>query len=342
MLILGIESSCDETGVALYDDQCDQLTQTIYTQALLHANYGGVVPEIASRDHIRHIVPLLRSCLSKANKTINAIDAIAYTAGPGLSGALLVGAGFAEALAMVLKIPLIPINHLEAHLLSALRAIPKPIFPLIALLVSGGHTQFFRVEGIGCYQLIGETLDDAVGEAFDKVAKLLGLPYPGGAKLSKLAKIGNPNRFFLPRPLHQSKQLMMSFAGLKTATANLIKTLAPLDDTTCHDICYAFQQAVVDVLVEKAKRALKKYQITQLIVAGGVSLNYALRDALGNLASQKNWQVYYPPTDLCSDNGGMIALAGALNQINLKSAGSFAIYPRWVLGEPIPLNYPIA
>lgn len=341
MLILGIESSCDETGIALYDDQYDQLTQTIYTQALLHANYGGVVPEIASRDHIRHIIPLLQSCLYKANKTIDVIDIIAYTAGPGLSGALLVSAGFAEALAMVLKIPLIPINHLEAHLLSALHVIPKPTFPLIALLVSGGHTQFFKVEDIGCYQLIGETLDDAAGEAFDKVAKLLDLPYPGGAKLSELAKLGNPNRFLLPRPLYQSKQLMMSFAGLKTAAANLIRTLAPLDETTCHDICCAFQQAVVDVLVQKAKQALEKYQITQLIVAGGVCLNYALRDALSHLASKENWQIYYPPIDLCSDNGGMVALAGAINQKNLKQAGSFAVYPRWRLGEPIPLTHSI-
>lgn len=341
MLILGIESSCDETGIALYDDQCDQLTQTIYTQALLHAKYGGVVPEMASRDHISHIISLLQSCLNKANKTIGAIDVIAYTAGPGLSGALLVGAGFAEALGMALKIPLIPINHLEAHLLSALRVTPKPTFPLIALLVSGGHTQFFKVENIGCYQLIGETLDDAAGEAFDKVAKLLGLPYPGGAKLSELAKLGNPNRFLLPRPLHGSKQLMMSFAGLKTAAANLIRTLVPLDETTCYDICCAFQQAVVDVLVGKTKQALEGYQITKLIVAGGVSLNYALRDALDHLASQKKWQIYYPSTDLCGDNGGMVALAGALNQQNLKSAGSFAVYPRWILGEPIPLDHTI-
>ncbi|QQS16292.1 MAG: tRNA (adenosine(37)-N6)-threonylcarbamoyltransferase complex transferase subunit TsaD [Neisseriales bacterium] len=337
MLVLGIETSCDETGVALYDDKAQHLVQVLHTQTALHARYGGVVPEIASRDHIRHIVPLIKTCLNNSHQTLSSIDAIAYTAGPGLSGALLVGASVAESLAFALNIPVIPVNHLEGHLLAALYPSHAIAFPFLTLLVSGGHTQFFKAKAIGEYQLIGETLDDAAGEAFDKVAKLLGLPYPGAKQLSALAKLGDPNRFRLPRPLGKRHDLMMSFSGLKTAMVHLVNAQQqPIDETTKHDLCAAFQAAMVDVLVNKIGLGLSIYQMKRLVVAGGVSLNEQLRKALAVQAENNNWQIAYPPIELCADNGAMIAFAGALNQQYIKLAGRFAVYPRWVLGQPLP------
>lgn len=336
MLVLGIETSCDETGVALYNGETQHLAQVLHTQTALHARYGGVVPEIASRDHIRRIAPLIKTCLNNSHQSLSSIDAIAYTAGPGLSGALLVGASIAESLAFALNTPVIPVNHLEGHLLAALYPSHAIAFPFLALLVSGGHTQFFKVKAIGEYQLIGETLDDAAGEAFDKVAKLLGLPYPGAKQLSVLAKLGDPNRFRLPRPLSQRHDLMMSFSGLKTAMVHLVHTQQPMDETTKHDLCAAFQAAMVDVLVNKIRLGLSIYRMKRLVVAGGVSLNEQLRKALAVQAENNNWQIAYPPTELCADNGAMIAFAGTLNQRHLKSAGRFGVYPRWVLGQPLP------
>ena len=338
MLVLGIESSCDETGVALYDTDAGLLAHALHTQMAMHAEYGGVVPELASRDHIRRIVPLTETCLADAVKTRADLDAIAYTAGPGLGGALLVGASFANALAFGLDIPVIPIHHLEGHLLSPLLAEPRPTFPFIALLVSGGHTQLMAVHGVGDYRLLGETLDDAAGEAFDKTAKLLGLPYPGGPLLSKLAESGDSKRFTLPRPMLKSGDLEMSFSGLKTAVLTLVKQLGDIDDTTRNDICRAFQDAIVEVLTVKAHKALRDNGLTQLVVAGGVGANRQLRDSLNALAAKHGYQVFYPPLELCTDNGAMIAFAGALRVSQAQPAAGFAVKPRWDLASLVTAN----
>lgn len=338
MLVLGIESSCDETGVALYDTDAGLLAHALHTQMAMHAEYGGVVPELASRDHIRRIVPLTETCLADAGKTRADLDAIAYTAGPGLGGALLVGASFANALAFGLDIPVIPIHHLEGHLLSPLLAEPRPTFPFIALLVSGGHTQLMAVHGVGDYRLLGETLDDAAGEAFDKTAKLLGLPYPGGPLLSKLAESGDSKRFTLPRPMLKSGDLEMSFSGLKTAVLTLVKQLGNIDDTTRNDICRAFQDAIVEVLTVKAHKALRDNGLTQLVVAGGVGANRQLRDSLNALAAKHGYQVFYPPLELCTDNGAMIAFAGALRVSQAQPAAGFAVKPRWDLASLVTAN----
>ena len=417
-LILGIESSCDETGVALYHLERGLLAHALHTQIALHSEYGGVVPELASRDHIRRALPLIREVLQQANCGLHDVDAIAYTQGPGLSGALLVGASIGCALAYALNIPAIGIHHLEGHLLSPLLSTPAPEFPFVALLVSGGHTQLMRVDGVGQYTLLGETLDDAAGEAFDKSAKLLGLDYPGGLALSTLAKSGQAGRFNLPRPMLHSGDLEFSFSGLKTAVLTLVRqhTCAPLpnpldkttDKTTSHltkaascqvigyshstklpeaaakslvipqagegakipspqsspacgrgderekqlsisesrrefqileqtraDIAHATQEAIVEVLVNKALAALKKTELKRLVVAGGVGANQHLRAQLNLAADKRGFRVYYPDLEFCTDNGAMIAFAGAmrLQQHAGKQDYRFNVKPRWDLQE---------
>ena len=335
MLILGIESSCDETGIALYDSEAGLLAHALHSQVAMHAEYGGVVPELASRDHIRRVVPLLRSTLENAGKSLDAVDAVAYTRGPGLSGALLVGCAFAEALALAINKPTIPVHHLEGHLLSPLLSADPPVFPFIALLVSGGHTQLMKVTGVGEYALLGETLDDAAGEAFDKSAKLLGLPYPGGALLSQLAERGNPDNYTLPRPMLHSADLSFSFSGLKTAVLTLVREQAePLSDEFRADAARAFQEAIVEVLVKKSLKALKQTGLKRLVVAGGVGANRQLRAMLDDEARRKRFRVHYPELAFCTDNGAMIALAGCLRLqagSAAKLAGSFSVQPRWPL-----------
>ncbi|WP_022654436.1 tRNA (adenosine(37)-N6)-threonylcarbamoyltransferase complex transferase subunit TsaD [Aquaspirillum serpens] len=343
MLVLGIESSCDETGVALYDTEHGLLSHALHTQMAMHAEYGGVVPELASRDHIRRVLPLTRECLQQAQKTLADLDAIAYTAGPGLGGALLVGSAIANGLAFGLDITVIAVHHLEGHLLSPMLADPRPEFPFVALLVSGGHTQLMAVHGIGQYETLGETLDDAAGEAFDKTAKLLGLPYPGGPALSKLAEQGDPNRFSLPRPMLKSSHLDMSFSGLKTAVLTLVRQQeqhGAIDDTTRADICRAFQDAVVDVLLHKSAAALKQSGLRRLVVAGGVGANRQLREALNQFAAKQHIDVFYPPLSLCTDNGAMIALAGAMRLQYARPAAGFSVFPRWELASLPRLNPP--
>jgi N6-L-threonylcarbamoyladenine synthase len=335
MLILGVESSCDETGIALYDSAAGLLSHALHSQVAMHAEYGGVVPELASRDHIRRIVPLLRDALDSAQRTLADVDAVAYTRGPGLAGALLVGCAFAEALAVALDKPTIPVHHLEGHLLSPLLSNDPPSFPFVALLVSGGHTQLMQVTGVGEYQLLGETLDDAAGEAFDKSAKLLGLPYPGGALLSKLAEQGTPGVYELPRPMLHSGDLSFSFSGLKTAVLTLVREQgAKLTDEFKANAARAFQEAIVEVLVKKSLKALKQTGLRQLVVAGGVGANKQLRSTLDEEAKRKRFRVYYPELEFCTDNGAMIALAGCLRLqagTPAKQAGDFAIQPRWPL-----------
>lgn len=333
-LILGIESSCDETGIALYHCEHGLLAHALHSQIAMHNEYGGVVPELASRDHVRHVLPLIRDIASQAQCKLSDIDAIAYTQGPGLSGALLVGASVACALAYTLEIPSIGIHHLEGHLLSPLLSKPAPDFPFIALLVSGGHTQLMRVDGVGCYTLLGETLDDAAGEAFDKSAKLLGLNYPGGAELAKLALTGIAGRFKLPRPMLHSGDLNFSFSGLKTAVLTASKQNA-LDQQTRADIAQAAQEAIVDVLASKAIHALKQSGLSQLVVAGGVGANQQLRMQLDKSAKNYGYKVFYPALEFCTDNGAMIAFAGALRlqQQEAKRDYRFNIKPRWDLQE---------
>jgi N6-L-threonylcarbamoyladenine synthase len=335
MLILGVESSCDETGIALYDSADGLLAHALHSQVAMHAEYGGVVPELASRDHIRRVVPLLRSTLAQAGKSLADIDTVAYTRGPGLSGALLVGCAFAEALALALDKPTIPVHHLEGHLLSPLLSATPPTFPFVALLVSGGHTQLMKVTAVGDYELLGETVDDAAGEAFDKSAKLLGLPYPGGALLSKLAESGTPGVYELPRPMLHSGDLNFSFSGLKTAVLTLVREHADdHSDEFKANAARAFQEAIVEVLVKKALKAMKQTGLKQLVVAGGVGANKQLRSTLDDEAKRKRFKVYYPELEFCTDNGAMIALAGCLRlQAGTpgKTAGPFAVQPRWPL-----------
>ena len=345
MLVLGIESSCDETGVALYertDGGGRLLAHAIHSQTEMHAAYGGVVPELASRDHIRRVLPLTTSILATAGRTLNDIDAIAYTQGPGLAGALLVGASVANGLAFSLGIPAIGIHHLEGHLLSPLLADPPPTFPFVAMLVSGGHTQLLAVDGVGRYRLLGESLDDAAGEAFDKTASLLGLPYPGGAALSKLAESGDPKRFRLPRPMIDSGDLDFSFSGLKTAVLTLVRKQQDGDGALAADdrsaIARAFQEAVVDVLATKAVAALEETGLSSLVVAGGVGANKQLRERLHRECERRGAELYFPPLELCTDNGAMIALAGALRVgVSPDVLGyAFAVRPRWPLNELSP------
>ncbi len=332
MIVLGIESSCDETGLALYDTQRGLRAHALHTQAAMHAEYGGVVPELASRDHIRRIVPLTRAVLREAGVALTEIDAIAYTRGPGLAGALLVGAAYANALAAALRVPAVGVHHLEGHLLSPLLATPRPDFPFVALLVSGGHTQLMRVDGVGRYQLLGETLDDAAGEAFDKTAQLLGLGYPGGPALARLAEHGEAYRYTLPRPMLASGGLDFSFSGLKTAVLTLVRKQG--EDARA-DIAAAFQVAVVDVLAGKCLAALRATGLGTLVVAGGVGANRALRARLDAEAALHGHRVFYPPLELCTDNGAMIAYAGAqrLAAGSTAADGRFDVRPRWALEE---------
>jgi len=336
-LILGIESSCDETGIALYHTERGLLAHTLHSQIALHNQYGGVVPELASRDHVRHALPLLRSALQQAACTLRDIDAVAYTQGPGLSGALLVGASIACALAYTLQIPTLGVHHLEGHLLSPLLSDPAPKFPFVALLVSGGHTQLMRVDGVGRYALLGESVDDAAGEAFDKSAKLLGLDYPGGALLAKLAQGGTPGRFKLPRPMLHSGDLDFSFSGLKTAVLLAVQQ-NPDDPQTRADIAHAAQEAIVEVLVRKAQSALEQSGLTQLVVAGGVGANQLLRSRRNEVIGKRGGKVFYPDLEFCTDNGAMIAFAGAMRLQHQPAQRDyrFNVKPRWDLQE---LNY---
>jgi N6-L-threonylcarbamoyladenine synthase len=329
---LGIESSCDETGIALYQMGRGILAHALHTQAAMHSEYGGVVPELASRDHVRRIIPLLRQVMHEADVSLNRIDAIAYTRGPGLGGALLVGASVANALAYTLDIPVIGIHHLEGHLLSPLLSEPVPEFPFIALLVSGGHTQLMRVDGIGQYTLLGETLDDAAGEAFDKSAKLLGLGYPGGPALAKLATSGRSGQFKLPRPMLHSNNLDFSFSGLKTAVLTLVRQNDSHEQTRA-DIARATQEAIVDVLAHKARAALAQTGLNRLVVAGGVGANRLLRDRLDDVIGKRGGSVFYPDLEFCTDNGAMIAFAGALRLAQQQGNRDyrFNIKPRWEL-----------
>ncbi len=327
MLTLGIETSCDETGVAVYGERL--LAHAVHSQVAMHADYGGVVPELASRDHIRRLVPLTREVLRRAGRRAVDLEGVGYTEGPGLAGALLVGAAFAHALAASLGVPAIGIHHLEGHLLSPLLSARAPAFPFVALLVSGGHTQLMRVSGLGSYELLGETQDDAAGEAFDKTAKLLGLGYPGGPALSQLAETGKPGRHRLPRPMLDSGDLEFSFSGLKTAVLTVVKNENP----NPADLARSFVDAVVEVLVAKCLRALETTALERLVVAGGVGANRQLRAALDAAAARRGFEVFYPEAELCTDNGAMIAFAAALRLEDGTFAGKhgFSVKPRWDL-----------
>ena len=366
MLILGIETSCDETGIALYHTERGLLAHALHTQMAMHEEYGGVVPELASRDHIRRVLPLIREVMYRAGALMQELDAVAYTQGPGLAGALLVGTSIANALAFTLGIPALGIHHLEGHLLSPLLASHPPRFPFLALLVSGGHTQLMRVAAVGTYELLGETLDDAAGEAFDKTAQLLGLGYPGGPALAQLAAEGRADKYKLPRPMleqmHKTGNLDFSFSGLKTAVLLLARQrLAPERQAQVRqpganlraDIAAAFQEAIVDVLVAKSLHALEQTGLGQLVVAGGVGANRRLRERLDREAQERGYAVFYPEFEFCTDNGAMIALAGALRlgaelrneasgalrlKAGLSNAGNrdyaFSVRPRWDLSTP--------
>ncbi|MES1965673.1 tRNA (adenosine(37)-N6)-threonylcarbamoyltransferase complex transferase subunit TsaD [Psychrobacter sp. AH5] len=341
MKVLGLETSCDETGLAIFDsEQIDSANkglvgQVLYSQIELHAVYGGVVPELASRDHIRKLVPLLDELLTQCNMSKDDIDAIAYTKGPGLIGALMTGALFGRSLAFGLGIPAIGVHHMEGHLLAPLMGANPPPFPFVSLLVSGGHTQLIAAKGIGEYEILGESIDDAAGECFDKAAKMLGLPYPGGPNIAKLAESGNPNAYDLPRPmLHRG--LVFSFSGMKTAVHNLIKDTAGSDSDAQvrADIAASFQHAMVDTLVKKCVKALKQVHMSRLVIAGGVSANTHLRETLETELAKINATVHYAPPALCTDNGAMIAYAG-FERLNAGQSDDLAVscVPRWPMTE---------
>jgi N6-L-threonylcarbamoyladenine synthase len=339
MLVLGLETSCDETGVALYDSERGLLADALFSQIDLHRVYGGVVPELASRDHVKRMLPLIRQVLAEADCAVTEIDAIAYTAGPGLVGALLVGASCAQALAFAWDIPALGVHHMEGHLLAPMLEEQPPEFPFVALLVSGGHTQLVRVDGIGLYELLGETLDDAAGEAFDKTAKMMGLNYPGGPEISRLALKGVPGRFTFPRPMTDRPGLDFSFSGLKTFALNTWQQCQSAGDdgeqTRC-DISLAFQQAVVETLTIKCKRALKQAGMKRLVIAGGVSANKALRESLEQMLDGLGGNVYYARPEFCTDNGAMIAFAGCQRlQAGQKESLSITVQARWPM-EQLP------
>lgn len=333
MRVLGIETSCDETGIAIYDDELGLLSHQLYSQVELHADYGGVVPELASRDHVRKTIPLIKEAMAQAKTTADDLDAVTYTAGPGLVGALLVGATIARSLAMAWNKPAVAVHHMEGHLLAPMLEENPPTFPFLALLVSGGHTLIVRVDGIGEYQIMGESVDDAAGEAFDKTAKLMGLDYPGGPLLSQLAEKGTPKRFIFPRPMTDKPGLNMSFSGLKTAAATTIAAQGA-DPQTQADIAHAFQQAVVDTLIIKCRRALKETGFKRLVIAGGVSANQSLRLQLGELMSSLGGEVFYPRPEFCTDNGAMIAYAG-MQRFKAGETQDLTIFatPRWSLED---------
>ncbi|MFJ3524374.1 tRNA (adenosine(37)-N6)-threonylcarbamoyltransferase complex transferase subunit TsaD [Pseudomonas sp. NPDC090203] len=339
MLVLGLETSCDETGVALYDSERGLLADALFSQIDLHRVYGGVVPELASRDHVKRMLPLIRQVLAEADCAATEIDAIAYTAGPGLVGALLVGASCAQALAFAWDIPALGVHHMEGHLLAPMLEETPPEFPFVALLVSGGHTQLVRVDGIGHYELLGETLDDAAGEAFDKTAKMMGLNYPGGPEISRLALKGVEGRFTFPRPMTDRPGLTFSFSGLKTSALNTWQQCQSAGDdseqTRC-DIALAFQQAVVETLTIKCKRALKQTGLKRLVIAGGVSANRALRASLEQMLDGLGGNVYYARPEFCTDNGAMIAFAGCQRlQAGQKEDLSIIVQARWPM-EQLP------
>lgn len=334
MRVLGIESSCDETGIALYDSEKGLLAHALYSQIALHAEYGGVVPELASRDHIRKTLPLINEVLAEAKLTRADIDAVAYTAGPGLVGALLVGSAIGRSIAWALDVPALAINHMEGHLLSPLLEDNPPAFPFVSLLVSGGHTLLIDVQGVGQYELLGESIDDAVGEAFDKTAKMLGLSYPGGPILAALAEQGIVDKYTFPRPMTNRPGLDFSFSGLKTFAMNTWRDSEQTDQDQA-DVALAFQTAAVETLAIKCKRALKQTGRRTLVVAGGVSANKALRTRLD---AMPNTHVYYPRPEFCSDNGAMIAFAGAMRQsaMTIQALPTFSARPRWPLDELSP------
>lgn len=352
LLVLGFESSCDETGVALCNTHGHLLGQALHSQIDMHKHYGGVVPELASRDHIQRLIPLMHSVLQQSGTTLAQVDAIAVTTGPGLPGALMAGSAFAYSLAMGLNKPVIPIHHLEGHLLSPLLSHTPPAYPFTALLVSGGHTQLMAVEQLGQYQQLGETLDDAAGEAFDKTAKMIGLPYPGGPALSKLAETGNPERFKLPRPMLHSGNFNFSFSGLKTAVLTTVMKLAgltqptdhmPISDTDKADLAASFQAAIVDVLIKKSLAATQHTQHRRLVVAGGVGANTQLRTQLTHAAHKRHIDVFFPELSLCTDNGAMIAFAAAMRLAqnpNLLHTRNYAIHtqPRCALAPTTEPN----
>jgi N6-L-threonylcarbamoyladenine synthase len=342
MIVLGIESSCDETGVALVDARGDGvprlLSQALHSQIRMHQAYGGVVPELASRDHVRRVLPLLEAALAEASLAKTDIDVVAFTRGPGLAGALLVGAGVACALAASLGKPTLGVHHLEGHLMSPFLSADPPEFPFVALLVSGGHTQLMRVDGVGRYQMLGETIDDAAGEAFDKSAKLLGLGYPGGPALAALATHGDPEAVALPRPLLHSDDLDFSFSGLKTAVMTAAKKLGPAPTPQQRaDLAASTQAAICEVLVKKSLRALQQTRLSRLVVAGGVGANAMLREQLDGAAARRGLRVHYPELALCTDNGAMIALAGAMRLQGDPSLArrdyAFDVKPRWPLAQ---------
>ncbi|WP_153785993.1 tRNA (adenosine(37)-N6)-threonylcarbamoyltransferase complex transferase subunit TsaD [Pseudomonas sp. EMN2] len=339
MLVLGLETSCDETGVALYDSERGLLADALFSQIDLHRAYGGVVPELASRDHVKRMLPLIRQVLEEADCVATEIDAIAYTAGPGLVGALLVGASCAQALAFAWDIPAIGVHHMEGHLLAPMLEEQPPEFPFVALLVSGGHTQLVRVDGIGQYELLGESLDDAAGEAFDKTAKLIGLNYPGGPEIARLAEQGTPGRFVFPRPMCDRPGLQFSFSGLKTFALNTWQKCRDAGDDneqTRSDVSLAFQQAVVETLTFKCKRALKQTGLKRLVIAGGVSANTALRTSLETMLAGLKGNVYYARPRFCTDNGAMIAYAGCQRLMAGQQQDlAISVQPRWPM-EQLP------
>lgn len=333
MRVLGIETSCDETGIAIYDAEQGLLSHVLYSQIPLHADYGGVVPELASRDHIRKTIPLIKQALSEAKCDAASIDGVAYTAGPGLAGALLVGAAIGRSLAMAWGKPALAVHHMEGHLLAPMLEANPPQFPFLALLVSGGHTQLVGVEGIGRYQLLGESIDDAAGEAFDKTAKLMGLDYPGGPLLAKLATQGDAKKYKFPRPMTDRPGLDFSFSGLKTSAANVIAKEGNSAQVQAN-IAASFQQAVVDTLVIKCERALQQTGYKRLVIAGGVSANTSLREQLAQLLKRHGGEVFYPRKEFCTDNGAMIALAGYYRlAAGQQQDLTIGVTPRWPMQE---------
>ncbi|MHA7816730.1 MAG: tRNA (adenosine(37)-N6)-threonylcarbamoyltransferase complex transferase subunit TsaD [Pseudohaliea sp.] len=344
MRVLGLETSCDETGVAVYDTDRGLLAHALHSQVDMHALYGGVVPELASRDHVRRAIPLLEKVLADARCTAADIDAVAYTAGPGLVGALLVGATLARGLAAGWGVPALGVHHMEGHLLAPMLEAEAPEFPFVALLVSGGHTQLVRVDGIGTYRLLGESVDDAAGEAFDKVAKMLGLPYPGGPQVAALAADGDPQRFTFPRPMVNRPGLDFSFSGLKTHTLVTLRDCAGEGEASARDkadIARAFEEAVVDTLVIKCRRALQQEGLSTLVMAGGVSANRRLRARLADSLSARQARVFYPAPAFCTDNGAMIAFAGACRLAAGEVDGPDArVRPRWPMDELSPVALP--
>lgn len=343
MRVLGLETSCDETGVAVYDSERGLLAHVLYTQIALHAEYGGVVPELASRDHVRKLLPLITEVLQKSGSTREDIDGIAYTSGPGLIGALMVGAAFGRSLAYAWNVPALGVHHMEGHLLAPMLEPVPPEFPFVALLVSGGHTQLVRVDGIGQYELLGESIDDAAGEAFDKAAKMLDLDYPGGPQIAKLAEQGNAKRFKFPRPMLDRPGLDFSFSGLKTATLTIVRANAQPnglpDDATCADIAAGFQSAVVDTLVAKCKRALEQVGMKTLVIAGGVSANKHLRAELDRELAKIGAKVFYARHEFCTDNGAMIAYAGCQRLLAGEHESlAINVKARWPLAQLPPVT----